>query len=324
MGTNKEIYDAWTEFINDPKYKEYFRKKSNINTPKRVDVLITNKETKYTCECGSKIKNTTNSITNHKKTKKHKEYLDKKDDLICEEGCDCVNCEDEIKEKEENMEKCVHIWKVMKDDEKYNYKECELCGRKSKESRLGKDEGYKEPNPDKKKEINDWITKQVYNNGKAFVLDAKGLKTSNGLLDSGKFSSEDIVIPEYDIKTYNMNRGDKRLGKSVRHGDYLDEMKKCDIEDISLIYADFTGSYKKFIEPLLEYMKEKKGDISVGTVIGLTWSNNGIGTKSVRSKILRKLGKYESDIGMEEIDGSPTESGYGDGGCMNVIFYIKT
>jgi hypothetical protein len=143
-------------------------------------------------------------------------------------------------------------------------------------------------------------------------------------LDSGKFSSEDIVIPEYDIKTYNMNRGDKRLGKSVRHGDYLDEMKKCDIEDISLIYADFTGSYKKFIEPLLEYMKEKKGDISVGTVIGLTWSNNGIGTKSVRSKILRKLGKYESDIGMEEIDGSPTESGYGDGGCMNVIFYIKT
>ena len=30
MGTNKEIYDAWTEFINDPKYKEYFQSNEDI------------------------------------------------------------------------------------------------------------------------------------------------------------------------------------------------------------------------------------------------------------------------------------------------------
>jgi hypothetical protein len=318
---NTEIYDMWTKFINDPKYKEYFRKNPNINTSKGADVLIiNNEETKYICECGSKIKNTTKNITSHKNTKKHKEYLDKKVDITCEERCDR---EEEIKEKEETMEKCIHIWKVMKDDEKYNYKECELCERKSKEGRLGKESGYKEPNPQKKKEINEWLTKQEYNNGKAFVLDADELKTSNALLDSCKFTTKDIVIPEYDINAYNRNKSDKRLGKSVRNGDYLDEMKKCNIEDISLIYADFTGSYKKFVEPLLEYMKEKNKNISVGTVIGLTWSNNGVGTTNVRSKILRDFGKYEVHIGMEEIDGSPTESGYGDGGCMNVIFYIK-
>ena len=320
-----EIYDTWTEFINDPKYKKYFRKKSNINTSKEKDVLMNNEgNSYYKCECGSEIKNTKKNITDHKKTKKHKEYLDKEDVLICrEEKFEDINCEDEVKEKGEVIGKCVHIWKVVKDDKKYNYKECELCERKSKESRLGKEEGYKEPNPEKKKEINNWFMNQVYNNGKAFVLDAKGLKTSNSLLDSGKFSSDDIVIPEYNINTYNINRCDKRLGKSIKNGDYLDEMKKCNIKEISLIYADFTGSYAKFIEPLLEYIKEKKEDISVGTVIGLTWSSNGTGTKTERSKILRKLGKYESDIGMEEIDGSPTESGYGDGGCMNVIFYRK-
>jgi superfamily II DNA or RNA helicase len=306
MGISTEIYNMWADFINGPKYKQYFFKSSS-------------EETKYTCECGSKIKNTTKAITNHKNTKKHKEYVDKKVDM-CEQGCDYVNCERE----EENIENCVHVWKVMSDDEKYNYKECELCGRKSKEGRLGKESGYKEPNPQKKKEINEWLTKQEYNNGKAFVLDAHELKTSNALLDSCKFSTKDIVIPEYDINAYNRNKSDKRLGKSVRNGDYLDEMKKCNIEDISLIYADFTGSYKKFVEPLLEYMKEKNEAISVGTVIGFTWSNNGVGTTNVRSKILRKLGKYEIEIGMEEIEVSPTEIGYGDGGCMNVIFYRKT
>lgn len=58
-------------------------------------------------------------------------------------------------------------------------------------------------------------------------------------------------------------------------------------------------------------------------MITITWSNNGVGTKNERNKILRKLGKYETQINMKEIDNAPTDSGYGDGGNMNVIFYKK-
>ena len=303
---NEDIYDEWTAFINDDNYKKYFY--SNENAWKDERKVI---EDDISCDEGDCDEGDCDEGD-----------CDEGDcdEGDCDEDCDCVNCEDERKEK---MENCVHKWKVLRDDEKYNYKECELCERKSKESRMGKEEGYKEPNPDKKKEINNWLSKHEYNDGKAILLDAKGLKTSNLLLDSGKFSSENIVIPEYDINMYEINKCDKRLGKCLINGDYLEEIKKCDIKKISLIYADFTGSYKKFVLPLLEYMKEKKEDIIVGTVIGLTWSNNGVGDKSKRGEILRSLGRYEKDIGMKEIDLSPTENGYGNGGCMNVIFYRK-
>ena len=327
---NTEIYNIWTEFINNTNYRHYLQSspehhwKDNLDnndiekkksvTEKKEDNNKDEKENKgnekYNCECGSKIKNDTKCINTHKNTKKHKDYLDKK-----------VNITED--KKQNNEEKCVHLWKVVRDDEKYNYKKCELCERESKESRLGKEDGYIEPNPDKKKEINEWFKNQRYNKGKAIVLDAKGLKTSNGLLDSGEFKAEDIIIPEYDEKTYKINKEDKRLGKSVKNGDYLEVMKKYDVDDISLMYADFTGSYNKFVEPLLDYIKENKKKVKIGTIIVITWSNNGAGTTSVRNKIQRNLGKYETDIGMEEIEESPTESGYGDGGCMNVIFYRK-
>ena len=309
MGQTK-IYDIWTEFINHHNYKKYIKCNINKNNEEYKKTNNENtidnkeKEEKYNCECGSVITNNTTTINRHKNTKKHKDYLDKK-----------VNITEE--------EKCVHLWKVVRDDEKYNYKKCELCERESKEIRLGKENGYNEPNPDKKKQINEWFKNQRYNRGKAIVLDAKGLKTSNGLLDSGEFKAEDIVIPEYDEKTYKINKQDKRLGKSVKKGDYLEVMKKYDVDDISLLYGDFTGSYNKFVEPLLDYIKENKKKVKIGTIIVITWSNNGAGTTSVRNKIQRNLGKYETDIGMEEIEESPTESGYGDGGCMNVIFYRK-
>lgn len=65
--------------------------------------------------------------------------------------------------------KCLHKWKVTNDDDLYNYKKCELCGRMSRESRIAKDSGYNEPNPDKKKRLinglpnrNTIMVKQLY------------------------------------------------------------------------------------------------------------------------------------------------------------------
>jgi hypothetical protein len=90
-----------------------------------------------------------------------------------------------------------------------------------------------------------------------------------------------------------------------------------------MIYADFTGSYEKFVEPLLEYMSSIKEILRDCVIIGITWSNNGAGDNNKRGKILRDIGKYQNIIKMNEIQESPTENGYGDGGCMNVIFYRK-
>ena len=221
------------------------------------------------------------------------------------------------------QKKCQHLWKVVNNDDIYNYKQCELCGRTSKESRLSKKAGYNEPNPDKKKEINEWFADQQYNVGTAIVLDAKGLKTSNQLLDSGCFTADNIIIPEYDTDTYELNKKDARLGSCMRNGDFLEILKQLDPTEFSLIYADFTGSYKKFVRPLLEYLKSIKKSLRPNVLIAITWSNNGVGNNNTRANILMKTGKYAVTIGLQQLKESPTYFGYGDTGCMNVIFYRK-
>lgn len=149
------------------------------------------------------------------------------------------------------------------------------------------------------------------------------MRTSNKLLKSNSFTQENIIIPEYDTDTFELNRVDELLGECLVNGDYLETLKSINPQDISLIYADFTGSYKKFVKPLLEYLMSVKLLVKKGTIIGITWSNNGAGSNSERGKILRNIGKYQNIIGMNEIEKSPTENGYGAGGCMNVIFYRK-
>jgi len=115
-----DIYDIWTEFINHPDYKEYIKNNNDIENITANPVLnlqiipdndihkksqkhqdyLEKKDDKYNCKCGSKITNNVICINHHKNMKKHQDYL----------------------------EKCVHLWKVIRDDEKYNYKKCELCG----------------------------------------------------------------------------------------------------------------------------------------------------------------------------------------------------
>lgn len=168
--------------------------------------------------------------------------------------------------KKQSSKKCQHKWKVVRDDDIYNYKECELCGRKSKESRLASITGYNESNPQKKNEINEWLSENeyMYIRGKAVVLDAKGLKTSRKLVDSGEFKVSDIIIPEYDADMYDENRKDKEFGMCLKNGDYLDILKGVNPSGLSVIYADFTGSYEKWVKPLLNYLNIVKDDLRDG------------------------------------------------------------
>lgn len=218
---------------------------------------------------------------------------------------------------------CQHKWKITSDDDLYHYKECELCKRKSRQSRIATEKGYNEPNPQKKKQINKWFVEQEYNKGIAVVLDATDLKTSNHLLKSKQFTPQDIIIPEYDTETYEENSKHKILGKCLRNDDYLNVLKTIEPSKLSLIYADFTGSYKKFVEPLLKYLMSVKEELQDNLMLGLTWSDNGAGDKTTRIKIVKKIDRLAGKLNMNEIDESPCQYGYGNGGNMNVVFYKK-
>ena len=331
--SNPTIYDQWTEFTTSDKYKEYFMLPEDqwINSFNQVkDYIDENNKKPSTKDKNKDIKQLGQWISTQQKNYQKKAYI-MSNSTIYDQWTEFTTS-DKYKEyfknfnkknniKKQIKEKCVHKWKVIKDDDYYNYKECEKCKMKSKESRLGKEQGYNEPNPDKKKEINNWFTEQKYINGKAIILDAIGLKTSTELIESNKFMAKDIIIPEYDEKTFQINSKHELLGECLRNGDYLEILKEIKPDKLSLIYADFTGSYKIFVKPLLQYLESI--ELREGVVIGITWSNNGVGDKNKRSRIIRELGKYEEKLNIEEIENSPTENGYGDGGCMNVIFYKK-
>ena len=51
-----------------------------------------------------------------------------------------------------------------------------------------------------------------------------------------------------------------------------DLLKENELKEMSLIYADFTGTYNKEIKPL-EYLQDNNDKIRTGTVLGFTWSN---------------------------------------------------
>ena len=52
----------------------------------------------------------------------------------------------------------------------------------------------------------------------------------------------------------------------------MDLLKENELKEMSLIYADFTGTYNKEIKPL-EYLQDNNDKIRTGTVLGFTWSN---------------------------------------------------
>ena len=329
--SDKTIYDEWTKFISDPKYIEYFTSNEDqwkLKLDKVKQYIDENKKRPSHADKNKEINQLCSWIgTQQKNYHKKKEIMS--NDAICDEWKRFIS-DPKYKEyfkttqyKTIKPQKCIHKWKVINDDDYYNYKKCEICDMRSKELRTAKVQGYNEPNPDKKLEINEWFVDQKYIKGKAITLDAIGLKTSNHLLKSGSFKPKDIIIPEYDTETFELNSKDEILGECLRNGDYLEILKEINPKEISLIYADFTVSYEKFVEPLLEYISSVKKILRDGTIIGITWSNNGAGDNKKRGRILRDIGKYQIVIGMDEMKESPTDHGYGEGGCMNVIFYRK-
>ena len=94
-------------------------------------------------------------------------------------------------------------------------------------------------------------------------------------------------------------------------------MKTVDPSEISLIYADFTGHFDKWVRPLLEYLTSITR-LNSGIVLGITWSE--CGCKKKRDKHLKDLGKFVGDNKWGEIENSPQEYEYGHGANMHVDF----
>lgn len=221
-------------------------------------------------------------------------------------------------------EKCQHVWKELDTDETHRRVECEKCGRKSKQLRVAAEKGYTEANPEKKAAINNWLAQQNYLPGCAWLLDSHGMKTTRALVTGKRFRAEEIVVPEYDDDVFEANSQDREFGSCLRRGDFLENLKRAKTEELSLIYADFTGRYETFVRPLFQYLEETPTKLRPGTLVGVTWSNNGAGTQTQRSRIDRHLGGFISTNGFDPIDDQiVSESGYGEGGHMNVQFMIK-
>ncbi len=217
---------------------------------------------------------------------------------------------------------CAHVWKEVKTDDTHRYVVCEICDRNSKQRRVAMERGYKEPNPDKKMNINDWLARQDYIPGCAWLLDSHGMKTTRALIGGKRFRSDEIMVPEYDDDVFEENNKDNEIGSCLLRGDFLDNIKRAKRDDFSLIYADFTGRYETFVKPLFQHLEETR--LRAGTFVGVTWSNNGAGTQTERSKIYRDLGFFMHQNDFEPIDDPVvSESGYGDGGNMNIQFMIK-
>ena len=103
------------------------------------------------------------------------------------------------------------------------------------------------------------------------------------------------------------------------NGYFLEVLKTIDPSEISLIYADFMGSFDKWVGPLLEYLSSIK--LNSGVVLGITWSENG--SKQFINKHMKELGKFEGANNWDEIENSPRQYGYGDGANMHVDFFRK-
>jgi superfamily II DNA or RNA helicase len=228
---------------------------------------------------------------------------------------------DSILNNHKRVKKCPkHNWAFTKEDDDHVHFECKLCQRKTKRLKNLSSTGYKESNPDKKKEINEWLEKCRFIEGKAIYLDAANMNTSNALVK--KFEISDLIIPEYEEEIYNMNKKDDVFGESIVHSDFLSELKKKPLECMSLIYGDFTGHFDNYVKPLFVYLTENNTKVRPGTVLGITWSNNGVGDAKVRRKIDRVIWKFVVDNGYDDEDfGDSISDTYG--GHMNILFMKK-
>lgn len=220
---------------------------------------------------------------------------------------------------------CAHKWSFFYEDDTHLHKKCDMCGRKTSESRFHSQAGYRATNVEKKDEINTWLSNYAnYVAGKAVILDAKGLKTSNSV--HNRFDASDIIIPEMSDETFTLNSQDVIFGACLRKGDYLSHLKETmdNGHIVSLIYADFTSRYETHTRPLFDYLETAKTKLPAGALVGVTWCNVGAGTLTERSRIERDIAIFMYTNGFEPIeDIAVSESGYGTKGNMNVQFMIK-
>ena len=221
--------------------------------------------------------------------------------------------------------KCVHIYEEKYNDGEWVHKKCIQCGRCMRRSLDPNQKGgYTEPNPEIKRRVNEWLGSYgKYEGTEAFILDSRGLKTTNSLIKNKAFVKECISIVEYDSDIYEENLKDAKFGSCMLKGDFLEMLKKEDISRKGLIYADFTGRYNNFVKPLLEYLGDCE-DITSGVVLGVTWSNNGSGSAKNRRNVTRHLAQWQTKFSWEEFeDEECTHLDYGAGGNMNVVFMKK-
>jgi len=212
---------------------------------------------------------------------------------------------------------CTHIWEVINQDDEYHYKKCKSCGRRSKSSCVAQIAGYTASNPEKKLEINTWFSTQEFIPGVAIVLDADDMKTCHLL----PFDPSDIVVPEYDDETFESNSKDPKFGQCLRNGDFLEVLKSIEPSKLSLVYADFTGHFSKWVQPLLEYLSGVSGELRPGVLLGVTWSENG--DKREHGCHRETLGIFKGKNNWTSVKESPVDMHYGKGSNMCVDFFRK-
>jgi hypothetical protein len=91
------------------------------------------------------------------------------------------------------------------------------------------------------------------------------------------------------------------------------------LKDFCLIYADFTGHYSTFVEPLFEHISDHISEIKKGLRLIVTYSDNGGGTVTERNISQRKFTEFYIRNSFD-IDDEMT-CNYG--GQMNVVFLVK-
>jgi hypothetical protein len=212
---------------------------------------------------------------------------------------------------------CPHIWEVVNQDDEYHYKKCKSCGRRSKSSCVAHISGYTASNPEKKLEINTWFSTQEFIPGVAIVLDADDMKTCHLL----PFDPSDIIVPEYDDETFESNSKDPKFGQCLRNGDFLEILKSIEPSKLSLVYADFTGHFSKWTQPLLEYLSSVSNELRPGVLLGVTWSENG--DKGEHGYNTKTLGIFQGTNKWTSIEKSPADLHYGRGSNMCVDFLRK-
>jgi len=314
-----EIKEKWEEFMTE--FPHLFKKSKVVKTTQKTE----KKEEEVEVEDMSENESTDSGVEESKcgsTSPDTNSYVSEESEGSYESNSDTQDT-NEIKMRKTKKNECQHLWKTTSEDDVYCYKVCEKCDRKTKTCRVAKKSGYNEPNPVKKHEINSWLRDYPqYNEGDAIYLDAQEMKTSSHLIQNGVFQVDNLIIPEFDEETFETNKTHPVFGSRVQPGDLLETLKENRLENISLIYADFVGHYSKVVKPLLEYLQENNEKVKVGTILGFTWSNNGAGTKNERRKIIMEITRFMIINNYEEID-KVSDTGYGDGGQMNVMFLRK-